>query len=388
MERQGTKCPKITLNELKQTFARRLRVARLMCGLSQAELVAKMKELAEDFPALYKSVSTTAVERYENAVMFPENSSILVTLAEALNTNVDNLTRQFTIRIDKDFSFRKKSKLGKKRIDVVKMKVQQGIEKYVEIERITGDEPKFDAFFNNIVVKKAEDSRLVANELRKKWNLGDGPISQPMVMLEEHGVKVIEVEEDPELFDGTSTIVEGLPVVVLNKCESFSPESKHTFSPERRNLTLFHELGHQIMNIPDDVSDKEKENLCNVFANEMLIPSKTFLNIFGMRRQAITIVELKDVQRTFGISARALMMKAYQLGVINKSRYVGFCIKMNDPANERLRKTLDGSSMPAEHTSRYERLVFRALSSETITTSKAAEMLDISVSELRDKLIF
>ena len=379
---------KITLNELKQTFARRLRVARLMCGLSQAELVAKMKELAEDFPALYKSVSTTAVERYENAVMFPENSSILVTLAEALNTNVDNLTRQFTIRIDKDFSFRKKSKLGKKRIDVVKMKVQQCIEKYVEIENITGDEPKFDAFFNNIVVKKAEDARLVANELRKKWNLGDGPISQPMVMLEEHGVKVIEVEEDPELFDGTSTIVEGLPVVVLNKCESFRPESKHTFSPERRNLTLFHELGHQIMNIPDDVSDKEKENLCNVFANEMLIPSNTFLNIFGNKRQAITIVELKDVQLNYGISARALMMKAHQLGVINKSRYVGFCIKMNDPANERLRKTLDGSSMPAEHTSRYERLVFRALSSETITTSKAAEMLDISVSELRDKLIF
>ena len=379
---------KITLNELKQTFARRLRVARLMCGLSQAELVAKMKELAEDFPALYKSVSTTAVERYENAVMFPENSSILVTLAEALNTNVDNLTRQFTIRIDKDFSFRKKSKLGKKRIDVVKMKVQQCIEKYVEIENITGDEPKFDAFFNNIVVKKAEDARLVANELRKKWNLGDGPISQPMVMLEEHGVKVIEVEEDPELFDGTSTIVEGLPVVVLNKCESFRPESKHTFSPERRNLTLFHELGHQIMNIPDDISDKEKENLCNVFANEMLIPSKTFLNIFGNKRQAITIVELKDVQLNYGISARALMMKAHQLGVINKSRYVGFCIKMNDPANERLRKTLDGSSMPAEHTSRYERLVFRALSSETIATSKAAEMLDISVSELRDKLIF
>lgn len=379
---------KITLNELKQTFARRLRVARLMCGLSQAELVAKMKELAEDFPALYKSVSTTAVERYENAVMFPENSSILVTLAEALNTNVDNLTRQFTIRIDKDFSFRKKSKLGKKRIDVVKMKVQQCIEKYVEIENITGDEPKFDAFFNDIVVRNAEDARLVANELRKKWNLGDGPISQPMVMLEEHGVKVIEVEEDPELFDGTSTIVEGLPVVVLNKCESFSPESKHTFSPERRNLTLFHELGHQIMNIPDDVSDKEKENLCNVFANEMLIPSKTFLNIFGNKRQAITIVELKDVQLNYGISARALMMKAHQLGVINKSRYVGFCIKMNDPANERLRKTLDGSSMPAEHTSRYERLVFRALSSETITTSKAAEMLDISVSELRDKLIF
>ena len=187
---------KRTLNELKQTFARRLRTARLMCGLSQAELVAKMKELAEDFPALYKSVSSTAVERYEKAIMFPESSSILVTFAEALNTNVGDLTRPFTISIDDNFSFRKKSKLGKKRIDVVKMKVQQGIEKYVEIERITGDEPKFDAFFNDIVVRNAEDARLVANELRKKWNLGDGPISQPIVVLEEHGVKVIEVEED------------------------------------------------------------------------------------------------------------------------------------------------------------------------------------------------
>lgn len=379
---------KITLNELKQTFARRLRTARLMCGLSQAELVAKMKELAEDFPALYKSVSSTAVERYEKAIMFPESSSILVTFAEALNTNVGDLTRPFTISIDDKFSFRKKSKLGKKRINVVKMKVQQGIEKYVEIERITGDEPKFDAFFNDIVVRNAEDARLVANELRKKWNLGDGPISQPIVVLEEHGVKVIEVEEEPELFDGTSTVVEGDPIVVLNKCEEFRPESKHTFSPERRNLTLFHELGHQIMNIPDDISDKEKENLCNVFANEMLIPSEKFLTIFGKKRPFITFVELKDVQLSFGISARALMMKAYQLGVINKHRYIKFCIDMNDPANEKIRKMLDGSSRPCEHTSRYKRLVFRALSTEAISTSKAAEMLDISVDEVRERLIF
>ena len=65
---------KVTLNELKQTFARRLKAARLICGLSQAELVAKMKELAEDFPALYKSVSSTAVERYEKEIMFPVHS--------------------------------------------------------------------------------------------------------------------------------------------------------------------------------------------------------------------------------------------------------------------------------------------------------------------------
>lgn len=39
-----------------------------------------------------------------------------------------------------------------------------------------------------------------------------------------------------------------------------------------------------------------------------------------------------------------------------------------------------------EHTCRFERLVYRALASEIITYSKAAALLDKSVSEVRDTL--
>lgn len=376
--------------EIRQTFAKRLQNARKMRGISQAQLVERMNKLATELPIMYKAVSSTAIERYENAVMFPESSTIMITLAAALETKTDNLLRPFTVNVDcSKFEFRKKAKLGKKAQEAIKLKIQQRIEKYVEVERIAGIEPKFDIDYSHIEVRTAEDAREIALKLRQDWHLGLGPISNLIQVLESHGVKVIEEKEaDPELFDGTSNIVEGIPVVVINTNDKPTSNPKYQNTPERQNLTLGHEMGHQIMNIPDDVSDKERENLCNVFANELLIPSKTFKEIFGEKRQMISSWELKDVQREFGISVRALMKKADQLGVISNSRYKWFCITLNNAKNEEFRQRIDATAMQPLHSSRFERLVFRSLASEVITTSKAAELLDISVSELRKNFDF
>lgn len=376
-------------NEIRQIFAKRLQNARKMCGLSQAELAGRMKKLAEQLPMIYKAVSSTAIERYEKGIMFPEEASIMVTLAAALDTKTDNLTRPFTVAVDcSKFEFRKKSKLGKKAQEAIKLKIQQRIEKYVEIERISGIEPKFDVDYSDIEVRTPADARKVANLLRKDWNLGLGPIAQPVLVLESHGVKVIEINENPELFDGTSNIVEGIPVVVINTNNEPVANPKHQNTPERQALTLFHETGHKVMNIPDDVDDKVREDLCNVFANEMLIPSATFIQIFGEKRQMISSWELKDVQREFGISVRALMKKAVQLGVVTKGRYKWFCITLSKPENEKFCQYIDKTEIQPLHSSRFERLVYRALASEVITTSKAAVLLDISVSELRKNLDF
>lgn len=375
--------------EIRQIFSRRLQNARKMSGLSQGELVEKMKKLEAELPMLYKAVSSTAIERYENGVMFPEDSSIMITLATALGTKTDNLQRPFTVNVDcSKFEFRKKAKLGKKAQEAIKLKIQQRIEKYVEVERIAGIEPKFDVDYSHIVVRTPDDARRVAMMLRSDWNLGLGPIAQPVLVLESHGIKVIEVNEDPELFDGTSNVVEGIPVVVINTNDQPVANPKYQNTPERQNLTLFHETGHKVMNIPADVDDKEREDLCNVFASEMLIPSDTFKAIFGEKRPMISSWELKDVQREFGISVRALMVKAVQLGVISKSRYTWFCITLKKPENAKFRQFIDAKAISPLHSSRFERLVYRILNSGVITTSKAAELLDISVSELRKNLDF
>ena len=236
-------------NNRRAIFARRLQNARKICGLSQAELVAKMEKLFMELPILYKAVSTTAIERYENGVMFPESDKIMGTLATALNTRIDDLLRPFTVEVDfSKFEFRKKSKLGKKAEEAIKLKIQQRIEKYVEIEQIAGEVKRFDLnVLADKVVVDEESARQAALLLRKEWNLGRGPIAQPILVLESYGVKVIEVEENPELFDGTSNTVEGVPVLVLNKNDAPMLQTKYQMNEERRRLTLFHELGHQVM---------------------------------------------------------------------------------------------------------------------------------------------
>ena len=371
-------------NKRRVIFARRLQNTRKICGLSQAELVAKMEKQAMELPMLYKAVSTTAIERYEKGIMFPESDDVIVTLAKSLNTNMGDLLRPFTVEVDcSKFEFRKKSKLGKKAEEAIKLKIQQRIEKYVEIERIAGEEKSFDAtILSNIVVADAESARQAALRLREKWELGKGPIAQPILVLELHGVKVIEVEEDPDLFDGTSNTVEGIPVLVLNRNDKV--EAKYQMNEERRRLTLFHELGHQVMTFGESLKKQEKEDLCNVFAGEMLIPSQTFKAIVGEKRSSISYWELKDIQREFGISVRALMMKAVQLEIISQSRHKWFCISMNK--NKDMRDKLDSSEIQAQHTSRFNRLVYRMLASEVISSSKAAQLLDISVSLLNKNL--
>ena len=367
-------------NENK-VFAIRLQNARKVSGMSQAELASKMSELQSACPVMYKAVSSTAIEKYENGVMVPDNDIIMVTIAKALNTNVANLRRPFRVMIGK-FAFRKKSKLGKKAVERILILAQQRIEKYVEVERLLNEEIGCNVDFSNFVVRNKNDARAIANMLRKEWNMGIGPISSAINLLESHGVKVIEVEEDPELFDGTSSTVEGMPVVVRNSNEGDPANPKHHNTYERRNLTLFHELGHQLMNIADDIDDKEKENICNAFASEFLIPSEMFIKIFGAKRTGISFFELKDVQREYGISARALMHKASELGVITPSRYKYFNISLNKDPN--LRYAIDETVMPPQHSSRFERLVYRALASEVISISKAAELLDKSVSDVLD----
>ena len=369
------------MSKEKEVFAIRLQNARKVSGMSQAELASKMSELQSVCPMMYKGVSSTAIEKYENGVMVPDNDIIMVTIAKALNTNVANLRRPFRVTIG-EFDFRKKSKLGKKAVERIKIMARQRIEKYVEVERLLNEEIGCKVDFCHLVVRNRNDARAIAYKLRQEWNMGIGPISNAINLLENHGVKVIEVEEDPELFDGTSSMVDGIPVVVLNANVGDTSNPKHHNTYERRNLTLFHELGHQLMNIADDIEDKEKEKICNAFASEFLIPSEMFIKIFGPKRTGISFFELKDVQREYGISARALMYKASELGVITPSRYKYFNISLNKDPN--LRYAIDETVMPQQHSSRFERLVYRALASEVISISKAAELLDKSVSDVLD----
>lgn len=345
--------------EFKEVFSRRLSDARKIRQMSQKALSDAMQSM----------VSSSAIDKYEKGLSVP-SSTILIALSKALNMKPDYFFTPYTIDIDySKFEFRKKAKLGVKAIEAIKLRVGMKLEDYFSIEEVTKSSIVCNLLYQQKLVRTEQDAIDAAQFIRKLLGLDDTPVSSPISLLEDNGVKILELDEQPD-FDGTSSWVQNTPVIVLNA-------NKHS---ERNRLTLFHELGHLMMSIPADVDDKKKENLCNVFANEMLLSSKLFYKLFGKKNDGIYTEFLVNIQRIYGISPDALMMKARQLGVISASRHKYFHIRMNQ--NAWLKETVHQERYPKEHPRRYQRLVLQALDNTDISIGKAAVYLNTSVSSL------
>lgn len=350
----------MTQNEI---FAQRLKNARVMKGYSMDELVA----------AMGNSLSKMTISKYEKCQLAP-SSTVLISLSKALGQPVDYFFRPFTMQIE-SVKFRKhKSKLAVKQEESIKQNISDMFERYITIEEICNASVKFISPFKK-PVSSAEQVKEAALRLRDHWNIGSDGIINVIDLLEEHGIKVMEIDA-PESFDGLSSMVNDVyPVIVLNK----------TFPSERKRFTALHELGHLILNFDESVSEKDEEALCNLFANEMLILESMFRRIVGDSRREITYPELRAVQIHFGISCDALMYKAKDCGIISEPRYKSYCIQKN--RNSAFKERIEQSYYPQEESNRFNRLVYNALSNELITISKAASLLHTSVEQVRGDLM-
>ena len=350
----------MTQNEI---FAQRLKNARVMKGYSMDELIA----------AMGNSLSKMAISKYEKCQLSP-SSTVLISLSKALGQPVDYFFRPFTMQIE-SVKFRKhKSKLAIKQEESIKQNISDMFERYITIEEICNASVKFVSPFKK-PVSSAEQVKEAALKLRDYWNIGSDGIINVIDLLEEHGIKVMEIDA-PESFDGLSSMVNDVyPVIVLNK----------TFPSERKRFTALHELGHLILNFGESVSEKDEETLCNLFANEMLILESMFRRIIGESRREITYPELRAVQIHFGISCDALMYKAKTCGIISEPRYKSYCIQKN--RNSAFKERIEQSYYPQEESNRFNRLVYNALSNELITISKAASLLHTSVEQVRGDLM-
>ncbi|WP_251623513.1 helix-turn-helix domain-containing protein [Odoribacter lunatus] len=347
---------------MEQIFSQRLKNARIMQGFS-------MDELCE---ATDNIISKQAISKYEHGKMLP-NSIVLIQLANALKVNVDYFFKPFQIKLE-GIEFRKKTKLSSKGIAQIKEQVLDSIERYLEIEDILSINSDFTNCLDNIVVRNRNDIKPLVDRIRNLWKIGEDPIVSIIELLEENKIKVIEIDA-PDSFDGLSGFVgKKCPFIILNK----------NFSSERKRLTAMHELAHLLLNIDPVISPKEKEHICNQFANEILISESVFIHLIGCNRKDIALKELIDIQCQYGISIDALMYKAKELNVITESRFKTYFIKKNRVAD--FKKIAEKSRFKEECSSRFERLVYRALASEIISFSKASVLIRLPVHQLKDSL--
>jgi Zn-dependent peptidase ImmA (M78 family)/DNA-binding XRE family transcriptional regulator len=344
-------------------FSIRLKQARIMRGLSMDSLCEKANNI----------VSKQAISKYEAGKMMP-NSTTLIALSNALAVGIDYFFRPITVTID-NIEFRKKSKLSTKQIDSIKEIVKDKLERYFEIEAINNINSDSSFGYDNVIIQDEQDIFPIVERIKQDWQLGEDGINNLIETLEENGIKVIEIEADNG-FDGLSGLVnETKPVIVLNA----------SFNSERKRFTALHELGHLMLKFDSAVSQKKIENLCNLFAGEMLISKNVFIRKIGSNRSDISLSELSDIQEQFGISIDALMYKARILNIITENRYATYFRKKN--ANKDFKNVVEQSRAKLEQSNRFIRLVYRALASEIISLSKASTLLELPVDKVRNDLI-
>lgn len=343
-----------------EIFSRRLKNARIMKGYSMDDLSKAMNCV----------VSKMSISKFESGQLKP-NGTTLINLSKALDQPIDYFFRSFSIVIE-SIEFRKKASLGKKKEESIKEQVADIVERYSTIEEICNMSVPFSTLPG--IVRTPEDAREKARKVRTMWNIGADGIVNVIALLEENGIKIVQIDA-PMSFDGLSSLVNGIqPVIVLNK----------NFASERMRFTAMHELGHLIMNIDKSIEGKAAESICHAFANEILLPEEVFRNVVGFRRRDITYPELEYLQKQFGISCDAIMHKAKDINIVSDSGYRQFCIKKN--SFPEYRSLIEKSIYPPETTSRFEKLVYQALSRELISTSNAAALLNLSIADVNRNL--
>ena len=349
----------------KIIFGKRLKSAREMKGLSMADLVEKLADI----------VSKQAISKYEAGKMLP-NSTVLIKLAEVLDVKVDYLFRPFTVSIS-DIEFRKKAKMTEKARKSVEQHVMDHVERYFEIEEITGINCKASLLRTDDIISSRQDVIKLVQKIRENWDLGEDGITDVISLLENHGIKVIEFDA-PSEFDGLSGTAGDDIVIVLNS---------NIHPTERKRFTALHELGHLLMKFDKSVDDKAKEKLCHAFASEFLIPSKIFRDIIGdISKRTLNMVAFAEIQHNFGISIDALIKKAEDEGMITGNRHKNYHIRKN--TNPSFKQYVEKSRIENEHPRRFISLVYDAYSKSLISVSKAATLLNIPVSDVLDKALF
>lgn len=140
---------------------------------------------------------------------------------------------------------------------------------------------------------------------------------------------------------------------------------------------MAHELGHMVLDVRPPVAEKAAHQ----FAAAFLMPREALLQEVGWRRTSIGWCELFRLQRTFGVSARALARRCEAVGV-----FTATLARLLYSESSRQRWTRppfeEPVEIPCERPERFERLCFRGLAEGTISTSKAMELLEMTIEEL------
>jgi Zn-dependent peptidase ImmA (M78 family)/DNA-binding XRE family transcriptional regulator len=251
--------------------------------------------------------------------------------------------------------------------------------------------------------KRIKERRAIeaASKAREIAGLGEKEVIRDICgLLESTGVKVYPISLDSKDFFGLSVAEDdGGPAIVVNVHKDISVE--------RQIFSAAHELGHLILHLDTyDVEDKEEdsdqEKDANYFSSHFLMPNNIFRNEWNDARGLGLVNCVLKVKRIFKVSYKTILYRLIELGVVDKSIWMMFNVAFNRAYNKSLRNHYEpfgldehapeamrscepGDLEPMDFVEdRLSRLVREAFEADMISMSRAAEILRINHSEMRE----
>lgn len=341
------------------SLGERLKSARKRRGLSLRALAERVE------------VSAQAISKYERDLDIP-SSSVLLRIARVLDVPLEWFFRESSVSLSPELYRSRRSQVKKSDLYKVTEMVREWLERYLLIEEIVGERCNF--IFPEIRrrIDQVEDAEYVAEELRHAWEMGEDAVSEMVAVLEGHGIRV-GVMSLPAHVDALMLLANGQePVMVV----------RSGIPGDRQRLSLAHELGHLILDVPKTWDEKKVEASAFRFAAAFLVPRSVAIRELGARRTHLDLYELLMLKHHYGMSMQALIYRARDLGIITPA--VAKTLFQQFRTNGWHQKE-PGDQYPPETSSRMERLVIRALSEGLITERRASELMGHSVRDFLER---
>jgi Zn-dependent peptidase ImmA (M78 family)/DNA-binding XRE family transcriptional regulator len=363
---------------------------------------AKGKSQAEVADAA--GLSRVGYRNIEGGASAPRVDS-LMQIASALDVRLEELlTPVRTLTAVRVRAQKKMTTRGELLADVARW-----LDDYNEIEALLGAKEKF-AFAG--VRKKVEGmphgearARKAAELARQAVKLTDRDVIRDICgMLEENGAKVFTPKLASEGFFGLSVAaIDGGPAVVVNVWERLSVE--------RWIFTAAHELGHLILHLDAyDVTkteeDPTQEKEADMFASYFLMPDALFDREFNEARGLPLVKLVFKLKRIFRMSWKSVLYRIASKSPDGGKLWPRFQWEYKQLTGRTLGKADEPDGLVAEDfrgqpsakvadepehlveddfvEDRLSRLVRKAVETEEITLSRAAEMLRVDIAKMRD----
>jgi Zn-dependent peptidase ImmA (M78 family)/DNA-binding XRE family transcriptional regulator len=372
---------------------------------SNLRRIREAKELTQEKAAELSGLSRLAYRNIETGEAMPKVST-LQNIATGLEVTLPDLVAP--VRTLEYVRFRSLKRMNSR--EQILTDVARWLDDFNDLETLLGDKElyRLEHLAHRISREPMDPhrARLAAEEARKALNLRENePIRDIAGLLESRGIKLYPMTLVSDGFFGLSVAAhDGGPAIVVNVWERISVE--------RWIFSAAHELGHLLLHLDAyDVhasqENERQETEANTFASYLLMPDQWFNEEWDATYGLAFVDRVLKVKRFFQVSYKTVLYRLSErqdnavwrrFQGAYKSR-TGKTLKLAEEPEalepnsflqsfpEVLRSQEPESLSPSDFIEdRLSKLVRLAIEQDTITLSRGAEILRLSLEDMRDRV--